>query len=70
MAVTYKIKKVKNPAGIEGVDYFAAKYAKTSDYTFDELAEDISNSTTITQTDAFAVLKAIAGTLGVASCMS
>ena len=32
---------------------------KTSDYTFEELAEDINNSTTVTQADAFAVLKAM-----------
>ena len=49
MSVTYKIKKVKNPKGVEGTQYYAAKYVKTSDYTFDELAEDINNSTTITR---------------------
>ena len=59
MAVTYKVKKVKNPKGVDGTLYYAAKYVKTSDYTFDELAEDINNSTTITQADAFAVLKAM-----------
>ena len=59
MSVTYKVKKVKNPKGVEGTQYYAAKYVKTSDYTFDELAEDINNSTTITQADAFAVLKAM-----------
>jgi predicted histone-like DNA-binding protein len=59
MAITYQVKKVKNPKGIEGANYYAARAVKTSDYTFDELAEDINNSTTVTQADAFAVLKSM-----------
>ena len=59
--ITYKVSKVKNPGknAVEGTQYFAAKAVKTSDYTFDELAEDINNSTTVTQADAYAVLKSI-----------
>ena len=59
MAITYRVSKTKNPQGIEGVTYLANKFVKTSDYTFEELAEDINNSTTVTQADAFAVLKAM-----------
>ena len=59
MPITYQVQKVKNPKGIENVEYFAARAIKSSDYTFDELAEDINNSTTVTQADAFAVLKAM-----------
>jgi predicted histone-like DNA-binding protein len=59
MAINYKVSKCKNPKGIEGVEYFSCKASKTSDYTFDELAEDINNSTTVTQADAFAVLKSM-----------
>ena len=59
MAITYQIKKVKNPNGVQGTEYYAARAVKTSDYTFDELVEDINDSTTITQADAFAVLKAM-----------
>ena len=57
--INYKIVKVKNPKGIEGTDYFAGRAVKTSDYTFKEIIEDIDGSTTITEADAVAVLKAI-----------
>jgi hypothetical protein len=53
MAITYRVSKTKNPQGVEGVNYFANKFVKTSDYTFEELAEDINNSTTVTQADSF-----------------
>ena len=59
MAITYKVVKVKNPKGAADVDYYAGRAVKTSDYSFDELMEDIENSTTVTEADAAAVLKAI-----------
>ena len=59
MAINYQVRKCKNPNGVSGTQYFAAKQVKTSDYTFDELAQDIDGSTTITEADAVAVLKAI-----------
>jgi predicted histone-like DNA-binding protein len=59
MPINYAVKKTKNPNGIEGTEYFHGRVVKTSDYTFEELAEDINNSTTVTQADAFAVLKAM-----------
>ena len=59
MAINYKVVKVKNPKGIEGTDYFAGRAVKTSDYTFKEIIEDIDGSTTVTEADAAAVLKAL-----------
>ena len=59
MSITYQVKKVKNPNGSQGVNYYAAKAVKTSDYTFEELAEDINSATTVTQADAYAVLKSM-----------
>ncbi|MBR5148168.1 MAG: HU family DNA-binding protein [Bacteroidaceae bacterium] len=58
MSVNYRVTKVKNPKGIEDVEYFAARVAKTSDYSFEDLATDINNSTTVTRADALAVLNA------------
>ena len=59
MAINYAVRKIKNPKGIEGTDYFAGKFVKTSDYTFKEIVEDIDGSTTVTEADAAAVLKAL-----------
>ena len=44
---------------MEGTTYYANKAVKTNDYTFDELAKDINDSTTITEADAYAVLKSM-----------
>lgn len=57
--INYAVKKTKNPKGAEGVSYYHAKAIKTSDYTFEDLAEDINNSTTVTQADAMAVLRSM-----------
>ena len=57
--INYKVSKCKNPNGVEGTDYFSCKAAKTSDYTFKELASDIAYSTTCTKADAMAVLASI-----------
>ena len=59
MAINYKVSKCKNPSGIEGTDYYSCKASKTGDYTFDDLAEDINNSTPVTHADCLAVLKAM-----------
>ena len=56
MAITYKITKVRNPKGDESKTYCHAVAVKTNDYAFDELAEDIAQSTTVTKADAVAVL--------------
>ena len=59
MAITYKITKVKNPKGDESKTYCHAVAVKTSNYEFDELAEDIAQSTTVTKADALAVLASV-----------
>ena len=33
MAITYKVVKVKNPKGADGVDFYAGRSVKTSDYS-------------------------------------
>ena len=61
MSINYKITKCKNPGknAVEGVKYYSARAIKTSDYTFEDLANDINNSTTVTKADALAVLASI-----------
>lgn len=54
--INYAVKKTKNPNGVEGTQYFAGRAIKTGEYKFDDLAEDITNSTTVTKADAMAVL--------------
>ena len=49
MPVNYNIAKCKNPAGVEGTDY----------YSFEDLAADLSLATTVTRGDALAVLASI-----------
>ena len=49
MAINYAVKKTKNPKGIEGTEYFHGRVVKTSDYTFEDLASDINDSTTVTR---------------------
>lgn len=57
--ITYAVKKTKNPNGVEGTDYFAGRAIKTGEYKFEDLVEDINNSTTVTKADAMAVLASI-----------
>ena len=57
--ITYAVKKTRNPKGDESLDYFHGKAIKTGDYTFEDLAADINNSTTVTRADAMAVLGSI-----------
>ena len=59
MAINYNISKCKNPNGVEGTDYYSCKAKKTSDYTFKELAADVSLATTVTKGDAMAVLASV-----------
>ena len=57
--INYKVSKCKNPKGVEGTTYYSGKAVKTGEYTFDDLAADINNSTTVTKADAMAVLASI-----------
>ncbi|MBO7266405.1 MAG: HU family DNA-binding protein [Bacteroidaceae bacterium] len=59
MAITYAIKKIKNPNGIEGTEYFHGQAIKTGELTMEKLARRINNSTTVTQSDCYAVLKSM-----------
>ena len=56
MPITYAVKKVKNPKGAEGTNYFHGQAIKTDELTLEKLARRINNSTTVTQTDCRAVL--------------
>ena len=58
MAITYAIKKVRNPKNPD-VDYFHGQAIKTGELTMEKLAKRINNSTTVTQSDCYAVLKSM-----------
>ena len=55
MAITYAVKKTKNPK-YPDADYYHAQAIKTGELTLEKLAKRINNSTTVTQTDCRAVL--------------
>ena len=57
--INYKVSKCKNPKGDESKTYYSGKAVKTGEYTFDDLAADINNSTTVTKADALAVLASV-----------
>ena len=57
--INYKVTKCKNPNGTQGTTYYSGKAVKTGEYTFDDLANDVSYSTTVTKADAKAVLASI-----------
>ena len=59
MAITYAVKKIKNPKGIEGTNYYHGQAIKTGELTMEKLAKRINNSTTVTQSDCYAVLKSM-----------
>ena len=59
MPITYAVKKVKNPKGAEGVNYFHGQAIKTGELSMEKLAKRINNSTTVTQGDCYAVLKSM-----------
>ena len=55
MAITYAVKKVRNPRFPEE-NYFHGQAIKTGELTLEKLAKRINNSTTVTQADCRAVL--------------
>lgn len=59
MAINYAVRKIRNPKGQEGTEYFHAQAIKTSEYDFEDLMDDINNSTTVTSADAMAVLRSM-----------
>ena len=58
MPITYAVKKVSNPRNRD-VDYFHGQAIKTGELTLEKLAKRINNSTTVTQSDCYAVLKSM-----------
>ena len=56
--INYKVSKCRNPK-FPDTDYYKGTAVKTGEYTFDDLANDINNSTTVTKADAMAVLASI-----------
>mgnify|MGYP002513130302 CR=1 FL=1 len=58
MPITYAVKKVRNPKNPD-VDYFHGQAIKTGELTLEKLARRINNSTTVTQSDCYAVLKSM-----------
>ena len=58
MAIVYAVTKCKNPK-YPDTDYLSCKARNTGTYDFDDLAEDIAESTTVTKADAMAVLASI-----------
>ena len=59
MAITYAVKRIKNPNGQDGVNYYHGQAIKTGELTMEKLAKRINNSTTVTQSDCYAVLKSM-----------
>ena len=58
MPITYAVKKIRNPK-FPDTNYFHGAAIKTGELTMEKLAKRINNSTTITQTDCYAVLKSM-----------
>ena len=56
--ITYKIQKTRNPK-YPTENYFHGVAVKTGELNFDKLAKRINNSTTVTQSDCYAVLKSM-----------
>ena len=58
MAITYAVKKVRNPK-YPTQDYYHGQAIKTGELTMEKLAKRINNSTTVTQADCYVVLKSM-----------
>ena len=58
MSITYAVKKIRNPK-YPNENYFHGAAIKTGELTMEKLAKRINNSTTVTQSDCYAVLKSM-----------
>ena len=58
MAISYAIKKIRNPK-YPDENYYHGQAVKTGELDFEKLAKRINNSTTVTQSDCYAVLKSM-----------
>ncbi len=59
MAVRFKVIKSPNPGGEKGKTYYRARVIKQDDYTPEAMAEDINDSTSMSQSDVAGVLSAL-----------
>ena len=59
MAVRIKVVKSPNPGGEKGRNYYRARVIKQDDYTPEQMAEDINDSTSMSQSDVKGVLSAL-----------
>lgn len=59
MAVKIKVVKSPNPGGEKGRNYYRARVIKQDDYTPEQMAEDINDSTSMSQSDVGGVLSAL-----------
>ena len=59
MAIVYAVTKCKNPK-YPDTDYLSCKARNTGTYDFDDLAEDIAESTTVTKADAMVLINGTA----------
>ena len=58
MAISYKVCKCRNPKNPD-VAHYKGTAVKSSDYDFEDLADDLALATTVTKADALAVLASI-----------
>ena len=58
MPISYKVCKCRNPKNPD-VDHYKGTAVKSSDYDFEDLADDLALATTVTKADALAVLASI-----------
>ena len=58
MPVVFKVTKCRNPK-FPDANYFKGTVQKTGVFDFEKLAKRINDSTTVTQSDCFAVLKSM-----------
>ena len=56
--INYKVQKTRNPK-FPDMPYYHGVAVKTGELNFDKLAKRINNSTTVTQSDCYAVLKSM-----------
>ena len=58
MAISYAVKKVRNPKNPDA-NFYHGQAIKSGELTMEKLAKRINNSTTVNQSDCYAVLKSM-----------
>lgn len=59
MAIKFKVLEIGNPADPMAVKKFYARTLHSGEITIEDLAEDISHASSITESDVFAVLQSL-----------